>query len=66
MEIKRTNQDNSDAMAYVKSLKMALKKRFAGEYLLWIRSGRSGAAPVRGALSHTDWRRICTNLDGLA
>jgi len=66
MEPKKSNQDNSDAMAYVKSLKIALKRRFAGEYLVWIRGGRTGAAPVRGALSHTVWRTICTNLDGLA
>jgi len=66
MEIQNPNRDNSDAMKYVKSLKDAVKRRFAGEYLKWIRAGRSGTAPVRGALSQTNWRTICTNLDTLA
>jgi hypothetical protein len=65
MEPKNTNQDNSEAMAYVKSLKIALKRRFAGEYLTWMRGGRIGTAPSRGTLSYTVWRNICTNLDGL-
>jgi len=60
------NQDNTEGMKYVKSLKLAVKRRFAGEYLTWIRAGRVGIAPSRGALSHTMWRTICTNLDTLA
>jgi hypothetical protein len=62
----RPNQDNTDGMKYVKSLKDAVKRRFAGDYLAWIRGGRTGAAPIRGGLSQTNWRAICTNLDSLA
>ena len=66
MEKVNPNQDNTDGMKYVKSLKMAVKRRFAGDYLTWIRAGRQGTAPARGALSQTTWRTICTNLDTLA
>ena len=68
MEPQYQNQprDNSKAMDYVKSLKDAVKRRFAGDYLKWIRSGRVGTAPARGALSQTNWRTICTNIDSLA
>lgn len=65
MEKLRPNQDNSDGMRYVKSLGNAVKKRFAGEYLAWLRSGRSGPMPSRGALSPTIWKTLCTNLDAL-
>ena len=65
MEQQNPQQDNTDGMKYVKSLKNAVKRRFAGDYLRWIRAGRSGIPPVRGALSQTNWRTICTNLDSL-
>jgi hypothetical protein len=65
MEPKLPQRDNSKGMEYVKSLKDAVKRRFAGEYLRWIQGGRVGTAPTRGALSQTTWRTICTNLDSL-
>lgn len=61
-----TTRDNSDAMDYVRSLKDSVKRRYASEYLTWIRAGRSGASPGRGALSPTLWRAVCSNLDALA
>jgi len=66
MEPTNPPRDNSKGMDYVKSLKDAVKRRFAGEYLRWIQAGRMGAAPSRGALSQTTWRTICTNLDSLS
>jgi hypothetical protein len=66
MESQNPNRDNSPGMNYVKSLKNAVKRRFAGEYLIWIRAGRMGLPPNRGALSQTNWRTICTNLDTLS
>jgi hypothetical protein len=65
MGTEKPNQDNTDGMKYVKSLKDAVKRRFAGDYLRWLRAGRVGIAPARGALSQTNWRTICTNLDSL-
>jgi hypothetical protein len=52
-------------MLYVKSLRDATKKRFATEYLAWLRSGRAGSMPSRGALSPAIWKAVCTNLDAL-
>jgi len=66
MEPNHPNEDNSPAIKYVKSLKIALKRRFAGDYLRWIRAGRVGPGPVRGALSHTTCKAICTNIEALA
>jgi hypothetical protein len=57
--------DNSDGMKYVKSLKDAVKRRFAHEYLAWLRSGRKGDMPVRGLLSSTLAKAVCVNLDAL-
>ncbi|MEZ0325939.1 MAG: hypothetical protein ACAH95_08525 [Fimbriimonas sp.] len=58
--------DNSKAMDYVKSLRDAVKRRYAHEYLTWIRAGRVGSAPARGALSSTLSRTVTSNLDDLA
>ena len=58
-------QDNSEAMKYVKSLKDSVKRRFAGEYLVWIRAGRNASMPSRGALSASIARSVCLNLDAL-
>ena len=38
----------TDAAKYVRSLKDAVKRRYAGEYLLWIQAGRTGASPGHG------------------
>ena len=53
-------------MGYVKSIRDAVKRRYAADYLVWIRAGRSGAAPSRGALPNALWKSVCTNLDALA
>lgn len=66
MEPTKLKRDNSDAMGYVKSLRDSVKRRYAAEYLTWIRAGRIGTAPSRGLLSPTLWRAVCSNLDALA
>jgi hypothetical protein len=58
--------DNSKGMTYVKSLRDAVKRRYAFEYLSWIRLGRLGGPPHRGAMSLTEWRSVCVNLDAIA
>ncbi|MDR3691609.1 MAG: hypothetical protein P4L46_19680 [Fimbriimonas sp.] len=62
----RPNQDNTEAMGYVKSLRDPVKRKYAADYLKWIRAGRVAAAPSRGSLSPTLWKAVCSNLDGLA
>jgi hypothetical protein len=57
---------NSDAMKYVRSLKDAVKRRFAVSYLEWIRAGRIGGAPARGVLSPVHAKAVAVNLDGLS
>lgn len=59
------NQDNSDAMKYIKSLRDAVKRRFAITYLAWIRAGRIGASPARGQLAPALAKSVSTNLDSL-
>jgi len=66
MEPQRPSHDNSKAMDYVRSLKDSIKRRYADEYLKWIRDGRLGSAPNRGSMSLTLWKGICANLDALA
>jgi hypothetical protein len=61
-----SNQDNSDAMKYVKSLRDAVKRRFAATYLDWIRTGRVGTMPGRGALSPILARAVVSNIDALS
>ena len=58
-------RDNSEGMNYVRSLKDAVKRRFAVDYLEWIRSGRSGSMPSRGALPPTLAKAVALNLDAL-
>jgi hypothetical protein len=65
MESKANAIDNTDGMKYVKSLREPVKRRFALNYLTWLRSGRAGAAPIRGVLSLTLWKAVCANLDAL-
>jgi len=59
-------QDNTEAMKYVKSLKDAVKRRFAVAYLEWIRAGRTGIMPTRGVLSPVLAKAVTINLDALA
>jgi hypothetical protein len=66
METPKPPRNDAGAAGYVRSLRDAVKRRYAGDYLTWIRAGRIGAAPNRGALSLTDWKNLCTNLDALA
>ena len=58
--------ENSEAMKYVKSLRDSVKRRFAVAYLAWIRSGRAGSVPPRGALSPVLARAVTANLDALS
>jgi hypothetical protein len=60
------NRDNSKAMDYVKSLRDPVKRRYANDYLGWLRAGKLGSAPERAALSMTQWKLIVTNVDALA
>jgi hypothetical protein len=60
-----TEQDNTPAMKYVKSLKDAVKRRYAVNYLEWIRGGKKGDVPTRGALSAVLAKAVCLNLDSL-
>lgn len=66
MDTRTPPRDPSPGMNYVRSLKDAVKRRYATDYLLWIRAGRNGSAPSRGLLSPTDCKSVCTNLDALA
>jgi hypothetical protein len=59
-------QFNSEAMKYIRSLRDAVKRRFAIAYLEWIRAGRIGSAPGRGALSPVLAKAVSTNLDSLS
>jgi hypothetical protein len=60
-----TERDNTEAMNYVRSLRDAPKRRFAVEYLEWIRGGRSGSMPSRGVLAPALAKAVALNLDGL-
>lgn len=66
MHSRPTSNDQSDAMKYVRSLGDAVKRRFANDYLRWIRAGRVDAAPGRGALGAAAAKAVTANLDGLA
>jgi hypothetical protein len=66
MDSQTPQRDYSEAVRYVKSLKDAVKRRYAMEYLGWIQAGRIGAAPGRGALPPAQWKAVSTNLDTLA
>jgi len=58
--------DNSDAMKYVKSLKDVVKRRYAANYLTWMRAGRKGESPSKGALSPVLAKAVSQNLDSLS
>jgi hypothetical protein len=60
-----TTQDNTDGMKYVRSIKDSVKRRYAREYLDWLRTGRKGSAPSRGELSPILAKSVGSNLDGL-
>jgi hypothetical protein len=59
-------KEKSEAMSYVHSLRDAVKRRFAHQYLQWIRAGRMGAPPNRGGLGATLAKAVMANLDDLA
>lgn len=59
-------QNNTEVDKYIKSLKDAVKRRFAGAYLDWIRAGRVGSMPSRGALSPARVKALCLNIDALS
>lgn len=58
--------DNTKASEYVRSLRDAVKRRFAVAYLEWIRAGRVGIAPPRGQLAPALARAVSSNLDSLS
>jgi hypothetical protein len=60
------NQDNTEAMKYIRTLRDSVKRRFAVSYLTWIRAGRKGGAPARGQLSLVLAKAVCLNLDALS
>ncbi len=60
------DQNNTEAMNYIKSLKDSVKRRYAVTYLQWILDGRSGSMPARGTLSPTLARAVGINLDALS
>jgi len=57
---------HTSAMKYVQSIRDAVKRRFAADYLAWILAGRSGVMPTRGALSPILAKAVSQNLDALA
>jgi hypothetical protein len=60
---------NSDeipaATKYVKSIKDPVKRRYATDYLVWLKGGRVGSSPERGALASAIASAVSTNLDSL-
>ncbi|MEQ1823409.1 MAG: hypothetical protein ABL949_12945 [Fimbriimonadaceae bacterium] len=52
-------------MKYVKSLKEPVKRRFAVDYLDWLRNGKKGDQPARGALASGIASAVCLNIDAL-
>ncbi len=57
--------DQTPAAAYVKSLRDPLKRRFAVDYLTWLRAGRRGDMPSRGKLPSAISQAVCLNLEAL-
>ena len=66
MDKRTPPKDPSEAMNYVRSLRDSVKRRFANEYLLWVRGGKVGTMPSRGQLSLTLSKTIVLNLEALA
>lgn len=58
--------NDTEAVAYVKSLKDSVKRRFASNYLEWILGGKTGPSPSRGPLSPALAKAVCINLDALS
>jgi hypothetical protein len=58
--------ENAEANKYIRSLKDAVKRRFAVSYLAWIRGGRKGDVPTRGTLAPALAKAVCLNLDALS
>jgi len=54
------------AMTYVRSLRDPIKRRYASEYLTWIRGGKVGSSPSRGVLAPAVAHAVTINLDELA
>jgi hypothetical protein len=52
-------------MTYIKSLRDAVKRKFAVTYLDWVRAGRKGIMPSRGKLSPVLANAVVRNLDAL-
>ena len=61
-----SNTPSSEGAKYVRSLKDAVKRRYAGIYLAWLEGGRVGAMPGRGALAPALAKAVTTNLDALS
>ncbi len=54
-----------EEMIYIRSLKDPVKRRFAVSYLGWVRAGRTGSMPARGALSSALAKAVTSNIDAL-
>lgn len=54
------------AMTYVRSLRDPVKRRFAVDYLEWIKGGRIGSSPAKGTLAPAIAKAVTNNLDELA
>jgi hypothetical protein len=61
-----SKEQDTEAMKYIKSLRDAVKRRYAVAYLEWIVGGRRGGMPSRGALSPVLAKAVCLNLDALS
>lgn len=58
-------EPNQEAMNYVKSLRDPIKRRYAVGYLDWLRSGKTGPTPNRGALAAGLAKAVGVNLEAL-
>jgi hypothetical protein len=60
-----SESEDSEAMQYVNSLDDAMR-RYASEYLVWMRGDQEGLMPDQGPLSFSTVRMISRTLDRLA
>ena len=58
-------EERPESAKYVRSIKDAVKRRYAKNYLAWLVAGKSGDMPARGALSSILAKAVSTNLDAL-